>query len=370
MRHKRTGEPFAPSQEIPLPQLDQGPAGRLQLWAARAANDPRASARRPTLNGTGPERSHPATHERTGEVRSDPRRTRAPAHQDADWDNDATTLFRRDDRVLGEGAYHPPPSAAGARAQDYVSEPPAPVTLSVQAGVTRSLWPARGAGKLRPFGLAVTLLVFVFGSIALWSERGLSWKMGTPEWWASAAKPLSGPRFLTRGLPVEAPTEEPPPAAQPEPPALAAAFDALPEVEVEERPAKRGKASRAHRSNAHEQRPRNAQRARKSVARPIQPLREPLEVEEEAGTSEPAPEGILQVNSRPWARVIVDGRFVGNTPQRALKLPAGRHRVQLINEPLEMSKMLDVVITAGETITRVELLDDNPTDGAQPNAGP
>jgi hypothetical protein len=69
--------------------------------------------------------------------------------------------------------------------------------------------------------------------------------------------------------------------------------------------------------------------------------------------------GTLQINSRPWARILVDGRFVGHTPQRALKLGPGRHIIQLVNEPLSMSKTIEVNIPAGETITRVETLDED-----------
>lgn len=49
------------------------------------------------------------------------------------------------------------------------------------------------------------------------------------------------------------------------------------------------------------------------------------------GSRLPAPatgEGLLSVNTSPWATLVVDGQRVGDTP-RELRLPAGRHRVRV-----------------------------------------
>jgi hypothetical protein len=69
--------------------------------------------------------------------------------------------------------------------------------------------------------------------------------------------------------------------------------------------------------------------------------------------------GTLRINSRPWARVMIDNKFVGNTPQRGLKVAAGEHSVKLVNEPLNMSKTFRVNVHDGETVTRVEMLNDD-----------
>ncbi|HKU43961.1 MAG TPA: PEGA domain-containing protein, partial [Polyangiales bacterium] len=90
-----------------------------------------------------------------------------------------------------------------------------------------------------------------------------------------------------------------------------------------------------------------------SDARPTESSNAPLAAES-GGT------GLLQINSRPWARILVDGEFVGNTPQRRLPLSAGTHSVRLVNETLRMSKTFSVVIRAGETVTRVESLIEEP----------
>ena len=61
--------------------------------------------------------------------------------------------------------------------------------------------------------------------------------------------------------------------------------------------------------------------------------------------------GTLRVNSLPWSEVFVDGKPVGNTPQMGLLLPAGRHKLKLVNPPLEMTKILSVQIEPGQVVT-------------------
>jgi hypothetical protein len=63
--------------------------------------------------------------------------------------------------------------------------------------------------------------------------------------------------------------------------------------------------------------------------------------------------GMLRVNSRPWAQVIIDGRMVGNTPQQGIPLNPGRHKVQLINPPMGLSKTISVTIKTGQVSTQV-----------------
>jgi hypothetical protein len=73
----------------------------------------------------------------------------------------------------------------------------------------------------------------------------------------------------------------------------------------------------------------------------------------ETSASAPTGEGVLRINSRPWAEVFVDGTPVGNTPQQNLRLPAGAHTVELLNRPMSMNKTLRVVIQPGQTETRI-----------------
>jgi hypothetical protein len=63
--------------------------------------------------------------------------------------------------------------------------------------------------------------------------------------------------------------------------------------------------------------------------------------------------GTLRVNTRPWSRVVVDGRSIGNTPQMSIQLRAGRHTLKLVNPEFGIDKNLTVEIKAGEITTRV-----------------
>jgi hypothetical protein len=68
--------------------------------------------------------------------------------------------------------------------------------------------------------------------------------------------------------------------------------------------------------------------------------------------------GTLRINSLPWAQVFIDGRMVGYTPQRGIKLTPGEHDVRLVNTSFAMSKALRVRITKGEQVTRHEILEE------------
>jgi hypothetical protein len=76
-----------------------------------------------------------------------------------------------------------------------------------------------------------------------------------------------------------------------------------------------------------------------------------------AGLAE-AGSGTLRVNSRPWSEVYVDDRKIGHTPQLAINLAAGRHMLRLVNANFGVTRTFAVDIRSGETLTKVELLDD------------
>jgi serine/threonine-protein kinase len=64
---------------------------------------------------------------------------------------------------------------------------------------------------------------------------------------------------------------------------------------------------------------------------------------------QPAGQGYLQVNSRPWAEVIIDGRRVGNTPVVRIALAPGAHFVTLVSPSTGTRRTQRVQIRAGET---------------------
>lgn len=71
-----------------------------------------------------------------------------------------------------------------------------------------------------------------------------------------------------------------------------------------------------------------------------------------AATAAPAAMGTLRLNSLPWSEVYVDGKLAGNTPQMGLPLPAGHHKIKLVNPPLEMTKVFSVQIGPGQVVTK------------------
>jgi hypothetical protein len=66
-----------------------------------------------------------------------------------------------------------------------------------------------------------------------------------------------------------------------------------------------------------------------------------------------AGKGTLRINSRPWSKIYVDGRLVGNTPQMGIMLGAGRHTVTLVNPDFGLRKVLTVTIKRGEVATKI-----------------
>ena len=80
---------------------------------------------------------------------------------------------------------------------------------------------------------------------------------------------------------------------------------------------------------------------------------EPAETPMTGGTGP----GTLRINTRPWSQVYVDGRLIGNTPQMNISLPAGSHRVTLVNPDFNIRQSVSVTIEAGQVTTRVLTLD-------------
>lgn len=264
-----------------------------------------------------------------------------------DFADEATTLYQR--AVPAKPARRP---SARYRPQPAAKDEP---HFGIEGSLPRSLRPAQGA-RARSYG-AVLAGVLVIGLGTVWAMRGPAWGRAMLSLSAYGPSMASTRTSLGQGHVVEPQPVAPPTAAPELPPAAPAPelmeFD-LADVPVDARAER--KAKRAQRAAA-----MRARRAKKTaVAKPIQPL-----VEEEQEYQEPVyyraavNEGTLQVNSRPWARILVDGHFMGHTPQRALRLPAGHHRVLLVNDQLDMNKFFEVTIEPGQVVTRVEVLDES-----------
>jgi serine/threonine-protein kinase len=88
-------------------------------------------------------------------------------------------------------------------------------------------------------------------------------------------------------------------------------------------------------------------------AEPSQPAGRPHAAASGASGAAGRKLGILRINTRPWSRVFVDGKLVGNTPQMNISLAAGTHQLKLVNPDFGMTKTLSVQIAAGQTVTKV-----------------
>jgi eukaryotic-like serine/threonine-protein kinase len=121
-------------------------------------------------------------------------------------------------------------------------------------------------------------------------------------------------------------------------------------------------ASHAAHKSVHEQQPPQQQHAFNApppqAAAPYAPARMPQPMPAassapSAAAAAPGRAGILRINSRPWAQIIVDGRLMGNTPQPNIQLSPGTHKVQLVNQPMGLSKSFTISVKAGEVVTKV-----------------
>ncbi|HKU40833.1 MAG TPA: PEGA domain-containing protein, partial [Polyangiales bacterium] len=129
-----------------------------------------------------------------------------------------------------------------------------------------------------------------------------------------------------------------PPSAAP-PPAASAPAPAPPAPVAAERPAPR-------RAQPVEPKPAREPRAKRAAAAPA-PAKRP------APAAQSGAMGTLRINTRPWSRVIIDGKLIGNTPQFNVPLRAGTHTVNLVNPEFGLNKTVSVEIKAGQVVTKV-----------------
>ena len=58
--------------------------------------------------------------------------------------------------------------------------------------------------------------------------------------------------------------------------------------------------------------------------------------------------GTLMVSSKPPCDIVIDGRATGlSTPQRAIPLPPGTHKVTFVNSAENINKTVTINVTAG-----------------------
>jgi serine/threonine-protein kinase len=71
-----------------------------------------------------------------------------------------------------------------------------------------------------------------------------------------------------------------------------------------------------------------------------------------------APPGSLRLDTKPWSEVFLGSRSLGITPLMGVKLPAGRHKLTLVNREQNLKKVLPVIIEPGKTTTLFQKLAD------------
>lgn len=272
-----------------------------------------------------------------------------------DFADEATTLYQRD--LPAKPARRP---SARYRPEQHAKDEP---RFGIEGSLPRSLRPGQSS-RGRSFG-AVLAGVLVIGLGSLWAMRGPAWSRAMLSLSAYGSSIASTRASLGQGHVVEPAPVLPPTAAAS---VIAPAAPELMEFDLADVPVdpRTNHKADARAKKAQRQAALRAKRAKKATAAPVAVSRpiEPL-VETEQEYQEPVyyraavNEGTLQVNSRPWARILVDGHFMGHTPQRALRLAAGHHRVLLVNDQLDMNKFFEVTIEPGEVVTRVEVLDES-----------
>jgi hypothetical protein len=64
-----------------------------------------------------------------------------------------------------------------------------------------------------------------------------------------------------------------------------------------------------------------------------------------------AKKGMLTIDTKPWTEIYLGERKLGITPLLDVEIPAGRHKLKIINKGRGINETLDVVVKAGEKTT-------------------
>jgi eukaryotic-like serine/threonine-protein kinase len=90
------------------------------------------------------------------------------------------------------------------------------------------------------------------------------------------------------------------------------------------------------------------------AAEPTREEKEPEPREKRTRAKESAPKtGTLTIDTRPWTEVYLGGKKLGLTPMEGVKLPAGKHELELRNPKVGLVRRIQVTIRAGK-VTRVQ----------------
>ncbi len=102
--------------------------------------------------------------------------------------------------------------------------------------------------------------------------------------------------------------------------------------------------------------PAHHQKAAK-VASPTTDSGDVATEEKPAAAPKPAGNGTLMVNSKPPCELVIDGKPTGlTTPQRAIPLAAGAHKITFVNATENINKTVSVAINAGQPTKLIQNL--------------
>jgi hypothetical protein len=87
------------------------------------------------------------------------------------------------------------------------------------------------------------------------------------------------------------------------------------------------------------------------VVAPRPPARHNLKPPPPPADSAAAPQvGMLDVNCVPWCHIYLDGTDTGlESPAPGIQLPAGRHRLRVVNPPTGLQRELEVDVAPGKS---------------------
>jgi len=101
--------------------------------------------------------------------------------------------------------------------------------------------------------------------------------------------------------------------------------------------------------------PARSERAERSAPRAVEHRAEPKAEPKPAAEAAAAGQGTLMISSKPPCEIWIDGAATGlTTPQRAIPLSAGAHKITLVNAEKDLRKTVRVQITADETEKVIE----------------
>lgn len=244
------------------------------------------------------------------------------------WDDEEFSERRPHVQVLASPTFQPAPRQARSIAPQPVAPPAVGSHLELAADIARIRARPRVPLWLRALVLGVAVFAAVlFGVVIMFVEP-------------SPATPVAAPL----PTPLSAPAPAPVVAVAVSADAKLTPAPARAAVSVDAKPAPARIAVGA-----------NAKPAPARVAK--------APAESQASVRAPAAAGggrlgMLRLNSRPWSQVFVDGRPIGHTPIMGVPLNAGEHRVELVNEALNVRKTIQVRITPDDVVTKIVLLVD------------